>query len=41
MEVLPGPPEVYAPWLDFGLDHLNETLVIKRLEEYLASLLKF
>jgi aminoglycoside phosphotransferase (APT) family kinase protein len=40
MEVLPGPPEVYAPWHDFGLDHLNEPLVIKRLEDYLASLLK-
>lgn len=40
LEVLPGPPGVYPPWRDFGLDHLNAPLVTQRIEEYLASLLK-
>ena len=40
LEVLPGPPEVYTPWHDFGLDHLNGVMVTQRIEEYLASLLK-
>jgi len=40
LEVLLGEPGVYEPWLDFGLTHLTEDLVTKRIEDYLASLLK-
>lgn len=40
MELLPGPPEVYAPWLIFGLSGLSIPLLIKRTDEYLASVLK-
>jgi aminoglycoside phosphotransferase (APT) family kinase protein len=39
MELLPGPPEVYAPWPVFGLSGLSVPLLIKRTEEYLASIL--
>jgi len=35
----PGPPDVYPPWLDFGLSHLTPTLMETRLEAYLASVL--
>jgi aminoglycoside phosphotransferase (APT) family kinase protein len=39
MEVLPGPIEVYPPWHEFGLTHLTNAIVTRRLEEYLESLL--
>ncbi|MGE5590529.1 MAG: phosphotransferase family protein [Bacillota bacterium] len=38
LEFLPGPPEVYRGWLDFGLTHLTPALVQQRLEDYLLSL---
>lgn len=40
MELLPGPMEIYAPWPVFGLNGLSVPLLIKRAEEYLASVLK-
>jgi aminoglycoside phosphotransferase (APT) family kinase protein len=40
LELLTGPIQVYPPWRDFGLTHLTEDLVTKRIEDYLASLLK-
>jgi len=39
VELLPGPPDVYPPWLDFGLPHLTNELMLERDEHYLASLL--
>ncbi len=39
IETLPGPPEVYEPWLEFGLDHLTSELDHIRLEQYLQSVL--
>jgi aminoglycoside phosphotransferase (APT) family kinase protein len=38
-ELLPGPPEIYQPWLDFGLNDLSTPLLISRTEDYLASIL--
>lgn len=40
LELLPGPINVYAPWSDFGLNHLNAEVLTRRDEDYLASLLK-
>jgi aminoglycoside phosphotransferase (APT) family kinase protein len=40
VEFLPGPLEVYPPWKDFGLDHIDSALLTRRDEEYLDSLLK-
>ena len=40
IEVLPGPPEVYPPWEEFGLRGLSPVLLISRIEEYLSALLK-
>ena len=37
IEALPGPPGVYPPWVAFGMQHLNEGIVRKRLDEYLVS----
>jgi aminoglycoside phosphotransferase (APT) family kinase protein len=39
MDGLPDPPDVYPPWLDFGLQDLVPALMEERLEAYLASLL--
>ena len=39
IEVLPGPPEVYPPWLDFGLRGFSTPLMIKRIEDYLSGML--
>ena len=39
IEMLPGPPEVYAPWPVFGLKGLSVPLVIKRADEYLESII--
>jgi hypothetical protein len=39
IDALPGPPEVYEPWLEFGLDHLTDELDRIRLEHYLQSVL--
>jgi aminoglycoside phosphotransferase (APT) family kinase protein len=39
LDMDPGPPDVYPPWLDFGLTDLTPALMESRGEEYLASLL--
>lgn len=39
IEMLPGPPEVYPPWVDFGLRGFSTPLMIKRIEDYLSALL--
>jgi hypothetical protein len=39
IEVLPGPPQVYPPWVDFGIRHLAPNLVRERVDDYLASVL--
>lgn len=39
IEMLPGPPEVYAPWPVFGLKGLSLPLMIQRADAYLASVL--
>jgi aminoglycoside phosphotransferase (APT) family kinase protein len=39
LEELPGPPNVYRGWLDFGVRGLSAALVESRVEEYLASVL--
>ncbi|MBN1217523.1 MAG: aminoglycoside phosphotransferase family protein [Anaerolineae bacterium] len=39
IELLPGPPEVYPPWLHFGMRHLNKKLMCQRNDEYLASVM--
>ncbi|MBN2500739.1 MAG: aminoglycoside phosphotransferase family protein [Anaerolineales bacterium] len=39
IETLPGPPDVYEPWLEFGLDHLTPELDRIHLEQYLQSVL--
>jgi len=38
LEFLPGPPEVYQGWVDFGLTQLTPDLMKQRLEAYLLSL---
>ncbi len=39
IEMLPGPPEIYAPWPVFGLKGLSVPLLIKRADEYLESII--
>jgi aminoglycoside phosphotransferase (APT) family kinase protein len=39
IETLPGSPDVYEPWLEFGLDHLTPELDHIRLEQFLQSVL--
>lgn len=38
VEVLPGPPDVYAGWRAFGVGHLDEAMMRERVDDYLASL---
>jgi aminoglycoside phosphotransferase (APT) family kinase protein len=38
-DLLPDRPYVYPPWLDFGLAHLSDALMLERTEAYLSSLL--
>jgi hypothetical protein len=33
---LPGPPDVYPPWIEFGVRNLNHHLIIKRHDEFLV-----
>lgn len=40
IEVLPGPPGIYSPWLEFGLSHLTPALMVSRLDDYVARVLK-
>ena len=39
IEVLPGPPGVYPPWIDFGMRHLNDNLMRERIDAYLVSVM--
>lgn len=39
MELLPGPPDVYEGWLDFGIQHLNEEIMLERMDDYLFSIM--
>jgi aminoglycoside phosphotransferase (APT) family kinase protein len=39
IEGLPGPPDVYAGWVAFGVQHLNDRLMLERSDAYLASLM--
>jgi aminoglycoside phosphotransferase (APT) family kinase protein len=39
IEVLPGPPDVYPPWIDFGLQGLTDAVVQERVDEYLVSVM--
>ena len=37
--VLPGPPDVYPPWIEFGVDSLNKRIMAERADEYLVSVM--
>ncbi len=39
IELLPGPPDVYPPWIEFGLQGMTDAIMLDRHERYLASLL--
>ena len=39
MESLPGPPDVYPPWITFGVHGLSDALMLERKDEYLASVM--
>jgi aminoglycoside phosphotransferase (APT) family kinase protein len=39
IELLPSPPEVYAPWLVFGLQDITSELLKQRADEYLLSVI--
>ena len=36
---LPGPPDVYPPWVEFGVEGLTDALMLERTEAYLRSVL--
>lgn len=40
IEVLPGPPQVYPGWSAFGVTNLTSELIMKRLDQYVKSILK-
>ncbi|TWT24938.1 aminoglycoside phosphotransferase family protein [Planomicrobium sp. CPCC 101110] len=40
IDILDGPPSVYAGWIEFGMTGLSDELVRHRLDEYLCSLLE-
>jgi len=37
IEALPGPPNIYPPWTDFGIRHLTSKMMCKNLDDYLIS----
>ena len=39
IETLPGPPKVYPPWVDFGMQELTDEIVRERVDEYLVSVM--
>lgn len=39
IEGLPGPPDVYPPWIEFGLTKLTDELMLERSEAYLVSVM--
>ena len=40
IEGLPGPPDVYPPWVEFGLTGLTDELMLERSETYLVSVME-
>jgi aminoglycoside phosphotransferase (APT) family kinase protein len=38
IEGLPGPPDVYPPWVEYGVRHLTADLMRERQDEYLVSI---
>lgn len=36
LEELPGPPQIYPPWLEYGVRDLSVPLIQQRIETYLA-----
>jgi aminoglycoside phosphotransferase (APT) family kinase protein len=39
IEALPGPPDVYPPWIEFGMLGLTDALMLERKDAYLASVM--
>ena len=39
IEGLPGPPEVYPPWVEFGIDHITSALMQERSDQFLVSIM--
>jgi aminoglycoside phosphotransferase (APT) family kinase protein len=39
LEVLPGPPSVYQPWVEYGVQGLTSELLCQRVDSHLASAL--
>jgi aminoglycoside phosphotransferase (APT) family kinase protein len=39
IEVLPDTPEVYPPWVEFGMDHITSALMIDRNDQFLVSVM--
>jgi len=37
--VLPGPPDVYSPWITFGIQHLNSEILTECADDYLLSVM--
>lgn len=40
MDMMPGPPEVYRGWVDYGITHLNPKLMAERLDQYVESIVR-
>jgi aminoglycoside phosphotransferase (APT) family kinase protein len=40
MEFIPGPPEMYRPWVEFGLDEIPQETLIERFDQYFASIME-
>jgi aminoglycoside phosphotransferase (APT) family kinase protein len=39
IEILPGPPDVYPPWIEYGGRGLTDALMLEREDAYLASVM--
>jgi aminoglycoside phosphotransferase (APT) family kinase protein len=39
IEILPGPPDVYPPWVEYGGYGLTDALMLEREDAYLASVM--
>lgn len=39
IEGLPGPPEVYPPWVEFGIEHITSALMRERSDQFLVSVM--
>ncbi len=40
IDIYPDPSEMYSGWVDFGFPHLSKEVLVKRLDEYLLSILE-